>query len=292
LSAARTTDRAVTRARLEFDEFATRVLDRLGRPPLPSGDVVGPLDELGLDSLDRLELMVAVEDLCGGELPGELLGQLDSLREAHEWYAIRVDQSAPRPPRAAPEPNAPGSVPMSTRRVRLRTLEPPDYEWLHRLTTAEHLLVRWRDRGQTFRIEEWLDRLWAGVAAQFVVTDAADRPLGLVTIYHHDAHNRHARLAVVFEPGSAATGWRLEGVLLAVNYAFEVFDLVKLYADVVDFNLPAFASGLDRWFVREGLLVDHEYAHGRHWPVHVLATSRDRFAVRWQAWWTTLTGTP
>jgi RimJ/RimL family protein N-acetyltransferase len=174
---------------------------------------------------------------------------------------------------------------METRRVRLRTLAPPDYEWLHQLTTSADALVRWRDRGQTFRIEEWADRLWAGVGAQFVAESVdAGRPLGLVSIYNVHPQNRHARIAAIFDDDRATAGWRLEAVGLLVNYAFEVFDLVKVYAEVVDFNYGAFASGADRFFVEEGLLLDYEYAHGRHWPVHVLGLHRDRFAAVRDEW--------
>jgi RimJ/RimL family protein N-acetyltransferase len=167
---------------------------------------------------------------------------------------------------------------MRTRRVQLRPLVPGDYEWLYELTTRDEHLVRWRDRGTTYRIEEWIDRLWAGVAAQFVANSTDDgRPIGLVTLYNHDARNRHCRLAAIFDERRSSPGWRLEGVGLVVNYAFEVFDLLKLYAEVVDFNFAAFASGAGRFFSQEGLLTDYEYAHGRYWSVHVLGLHRERF---------------
>src|SRR5690606_13653608 len=99
-----------------------------------------------------------------------------------------------------------------TDRVGLRPLAPPDYEWLYELTTRADHLVRWRDRGQTFRIEEWIDRLWAGVAAQFVAVLPDGTALGLVTLYHHDARNRHARLAVIFDETRASSRTRIEAV--------------------------------------------------------------------------------
>jgi len=273
---------------LDFADFVSVAFDRLARrvpdPVEPDQHLVA---DLGFDSLELFEFQVVLEELCGAELPDDLLQGIDTLGAAHRWYEVKHDQhsGASASITGPPAPAQPGQVLLQTRRTRLRPVAPPDYEWLYGLTTRADNLVRWRDRGQTFRIEEWVDRLWAGVAAQFVVESTASaQPLGLVTVYNHDARNRHARLATIFDDAASEPGWRLEGVGLMVNYAFEVFDLLKIYAEVVDFNYPAFASGLDRLFVEEGTLLDYEYAHGRFWPVHVLAIDRRRFERFLEQW--------
>jgi RimJ/RimL family protein N-acetyltransferase/acyl carrier protein len=270
---------------LGYDDFVARVLAALGRSgPHRVDPQLRLVDDLGFDSLELYELQVILEELCRHELPLELLGQVDSFGAAYEWYEVKAGQEAEVVPPLPAEP-APGEVLMATRRVRLRPVVPPDYEWLYELTTSQEHLVRWRDRGHTYRIEEWIDRLWSGVAAQFVAESVeTGRPIGLVTIYHHDARNRHARIAAIFDERTSAPGWRLEGVGLAVHYAFETFDLLKLYAEAVDFNYSAFASGAGRFFVEEGLLTDYEYAHGRHWSVHVLGLHRDRFIELRDEW--------
>lgn len=279
--------RADAPAVADLTRFCALALGPLGRDvPDPLRADLHLIDDLGFDSLELYEFQVLVEELCGQSLPDDLLAQIDTLGAAFEWCRVKAGQSHPRPDRRLPDPSPrPGQVLQSTRRVRLRPVDPHDYEWLYDLTTRADNLVRWRDRGQTYRLEEWVERLWAGVAAQFVgVAVETAAPLGLVTIYHHDAPNRHARMAAIFDDTVAAPGWRLEAVGLLLHYAFEVFDLVKVYAEVVDFNFDAFSSGLDDLFVREGLLHDYEYAHGRHWPVHVLAFPRDRFDTFRDVW--------
>lgn len=279
------TDAAAT---IDLTRFCVLTLGPLGRDvPDPLRADLRLVGDLGFDSLELYEFQVLVEELCGQTLPDDLLAHIDTLGAAFEWCGVKSGQ--PRPPAGPGPPEVlrprPGQVLHTTRRVRLRSLDPPDYEWLHELTTRADNLVRWRDRGQTYRVEEWADRLWAGVAAQFVaVAVETDAPLGLVTIYNHDARNRHARLAAIFDDNLATAGWRLEAVGLLLEYAFEVFDLLKLYAEVVDFNFDSFSSGLDTLFVQEGLLHDYEYAHGRHWPVHVLAFPRDRFQAFRDEW--------
>jgi RimJ/RimL family protein N-acetyltransferase/acyl carrier protein len=271
----------------ELRAFCAHVLAPLGRRvPEPLHPQLHLVDDLGFDSLELYQFQVVLEELCGHELPDDLLAQIDRLGTAFEWYQVKAGQgdrsgAAVTPP---PPTGSPGQVRMATRRVRLRPVAPPDYEWLYDLTTRDEHLVRWRDRGQTFRIEEWIDRLWAGVAAQFVATRPDGTPIGLVSLYHHEARNRHARLAVIFDDATSSPGWRLEAVGLLLDYAFEVFDLLKVYAEVIEFNLDAFSSGLDDLYVEEGRLFDYEYAHGRHWPVHILAISRARFDAYRDQW--------
>jgi RimJ/RimL family protein N-acetyltransferase len=277
-------------ALVDLDEFCARAFAPLGRTaPAPLRPDLHLVDDLGFDSLELYQFQVVVEELCGHELPDEVLAQIDTLGAAHEWYQVKAGQAGQGGPTGAavrpPPPSPPGQVRLATRRVQLRPVAPPDYEWLYDLTTRPDNLVRWRDRGQTFRIEEWVDRLWSGVAAQFVaVASASSTPVGLVTLYNHDARNRHARIAAIFDDQQSHAGWRLEAFGLLLDYAFEVFDVIKLYAEVVDFNFAAFSSGLDDLFVQEGLLHDHEYAHGRHWPVHLLAFPRARWVAFRDLW--------
>ncbi len=174
----------------------------------------------------------------------------------------------------------PGSVALEGARTRLRVVEPRDYPWLRQLASSGPNLVRWRDRGQTSRPEQFVEHLWQGVIAQFVVESRRTaEPLGLVSCFGVDQRNRHAHVAVLFDP-DAATGrlWRAEAVLLFVHYVFEVFDLRKLYAEVLELNLPQLTSVVGRYATQEGVLVDHEYFAGRYWDVHLLAIHRDAFA--------------
>jgi len=180
-------------------------------------------------------------------------------------------------PAAAPD----GSLLHGTR-TTLRVVDPADYPFLRQLASSDTTLLRWRDRGQTPRPEQFVENLWAGVVAQFVVERrATGQPLGLVSCYAADARNRIAHLAVLFDP-DADTGrrWRIEGVLLFVNYLFEAFDLRKLYAEVPAFNLDEIRSGIGRLFEEEGRLIDHEYLGGRYWDMHLLALHRERFLVQ------------
>jgi RimJ/RimL family protein N-acetyltransferase len=164
-------------------------------------------------------------------------------------------------------------------RTVLRQIEPGDYPFLRSLASLPENLVCWRERGVTRRPEEFVDQLWGGTIAQFVVArKAGGQPIGLVSAFGADMRNRHAHLGVLFDPNAQrGSGWRMESVALFLGYLFDVFEFHKLYAEVLDFNLGRFASGLGRYFTEEGCLVDHEYLYGRRWDLHVLAIHRDQF---------------
>jgi RimJ/RimL family protein N-acetyltransferase len=167
-------------------------------------------------------------------------------------------------------------IPLSGRRVRLRAVVASDYDFLFLLAADERTGPHWRYRGLPPRPEEFVRDLWQGVLVQFIVERAAtNERLGLVVAYDANLRDGHCHLAALFRADTRV--WPTESLLLFVNFVFEEFGFMKLYADVIDYNLPALGSVVGRWMEREGLLRDHEMHGGRRWDVHILALWRDRF---------------
>jgi len=178
-------------------------------------------------------------------------------------------------------PTAGPTAELVGRRVVLRLVDPSDYPWLRALMGDPAVLVRFRDRGVTVRPEQFVDQLWAGVVAQFVVCRTDGQPLGLVAAFAADHRNRHAHVAVLFDPAATSgAGWRLEAVALFVGYLFDVFGFAKLYGEIVEFNWAAWQSGAGRFFEVEGCLRGHEYHAGRWWDTYVVAVYPEAFAAQ------------
>ena len=70
-------------------------------------------------------------------------------------------------------------------------------------------------------------------------------------------------------------------MLLFFDYLFTVFNIRKLYAEVLEFNFGQFASGAEHVFKVEGRLTDHDWYDGRYWDMLVLALYRDDFMRDW-----------
>jgi RimJ/RimL family protein N-acetyltransferase len=170
------------------------------------------------------------------------------------------------------------SVPLAGRRVRLRAVLASDYDFLFQLAVDERTAPHWRYRGAPPRPEAFIGELWDGVLTQFIVERKDQRErLGLVTAYEPLARDGHCKIAAIFRPDTRI--WPLEAVFLFVNYLFAEFGFRKLYGEVIEYNLDAFASAIGRWLETEGVLRGHELHAGRYWDVHILALWRERFEL-------------
>jgi RimJ/RimL family protein N-acetyltransferase len=190
----------------------------------------------------------------------------------------------------SPLPIAPVVAPLGGRYVRLRPVVPDDYEYLYALASDERLNLRWRHRGESLNPETFVQTLWHQVLVQFIIEENRQedaQSIGHVLAYGPDLRNRHAAVAMVLEPDYFRRGWTLEAMVLLLNYVFTAWEMRKLYMEVIDYNLPQFGSGLDRYFAEEACLKQHEYAFGRYWDIHILAIYREAFfqhAKRVLAW--------
>jgi RimJ/RimL family protein N-acetyltransferase len=182
------------------------------------------------------------------------------------------DGVAGAPAGAADDDNAPR---IATRRVALRIVTPGDHPFLYTLATQPMASYRWRYRGATPSPEQFGAELWRGVLCQHLLVQVATgQPVGMLSAYQADLANGTCYLALLGDPTEDPSGMMLEGALLFVTYLFHTWDLRQIYAEVPGYTLPAFASGLDRYFREEGRLVDHSYHAGRYWDLHLLAIHR------------------
>jgi RimJ/RimL family protein N-acetyltransferase len=171
---------------------------------------------------------------------------------------------------------------LTGRHIRLRPIFPSDYEYLYALATHEQLGWRWRYRGTTPSPESFQQILWHNTLAQFVIEHVEDnRRIGHVSSFDANERAGFCHIGVLFDPGVARSGWALESLLLFFDYLFTVFNLRKLYAEVLEFNFGQFASGAEHVFKIEGRLADHDWYDGRYWEMLVLALYREDFMRDW-----------
>lgn len=160
------------------------------------------------------------------------------------------------PDRAAAE----GERRLAGRHVRLTPLAPGHYDWLYATATSPAQGPRWRLRGAVPRPEQFVDWVWQGVLAQYVVTRVDDdRPLALLQCCDADLRNQHASLTVLVDGAHQRLGWPLEGALLFVDHLFRTWPFRKLYLEGMEANLAAVVSGGGGLFVEEGRLRGHEW---------------------------------
>lgn len=173
--------------------------------------------------------------------------------------------------------------------VHLRPVEPTDYPALRRFELDLTLGPRWRHRGATPSPEAFVQALWSGVLALYLVESSHRRePVGLVSAYGHDLQSGFAWLAAARFDLSDHPAPFLLGLRAFVDHLFATWPLRKLYAEVLAPNLVPFASAATTLFDQEGILRDHAFVDGRHVDQHLLSLTRPRWDEERQRW----AGTP
>lgn len=169
--------------------------------------------------------------------------------------------------------------------VHLRPVEPADYAALRRFELDLTLGPRWRHRGSTPSPEAFVQSLWNGALAVYLVQGGhRPDPLGLVTAYGQDLQSGFAWVAAArFDPDDHPAPFLL-GLQAFTDHLFATWPLRKLYAEVLAPNLAPFASAAGSLFEEEGVLRDHAYVEGRYVDQHLLALTRERW-LRARADW-------
>lgn len=164
------------------------------------------------------------------------------------------------------------------RHVHLRAVLPEDLTYLRLVETSSELAPQWRLRGSTPSPQDWAQGSTAGVLAQFLALANRDRAkVGLVTAYNANFRDGHAQLAAVaFDPARPGPLMPI-AIGLFIEYVFRCWPLRKLYMDVAEYNLPQFASGVDKLFSAEGHLREHYYLDGQYWDKYILSLSREQW---------------
>lgn len=172
---------------------------------------------------------------------------------------------------------------LAGRRVRLRALNPGDYELLRRVELSTHLLQRWRTRGATPSMSDWVRLVEQSVLAQFLVVDDRDgteKWVALVSVYNADFQHGYAYLAVARLADTDHSTKAIEGTIIFLNHVFTTWPFRKLYLETPQYNLDQFSSGSGRLLEEEARLRDHWYYDGRYWDHVVLSIWRSSWDER------------
>lgn len=172
---------------------------------------------------------------------------------------------------------------LSGRRVRLRAVNSSDYELLRRVELAPHLLQRWRNRGATPAMTDWMRTVEQTTLAQFLVVDDRDgteKWVGLVSVYNPDFQHDLAYLAATKLSDTDASTKMIEGTVLFLQHVFRTWPFRKLYLETPQYNLDQFASGSGRLLEEEARLRDHWYYDGQYWDHVVLSIWRSTWDER------------
>ena len=154
--------------------------------------------------------------------------------------------------------------------VTLRPLERGDLHFVHVLNNNRNVMGYWFEEPYESFVE--LEELYRKhihdqSERRFIVEDAAHERVGLVELVEIDHLHRRAEFLIMISPEQEGHGYARAATRLAINYAFRVLNLYKLYLLVDVDNARAIRIYDDAGFRREGVLVEEFFADGRYHDV-------------------------
>src|SRR5687767_10077295 len=85
---------------------------------------------------------------------------------------------------------------LSNGHIRLRAISVEDLDWLRAAEADKSQPFRWRLHGGHPSPYDYVDQLWNGLLALFVVEKVDDRlAVGILSAYHADHRDGHCRIA-------------------------------------------------------------------------------------------------
>lgn len=154
--------------------------------------------------------------------------------------------------------------------VTLRPLERDDLHFVHQLNNNRTVMGYWFEEPYESFVE--LEELYRKhihdqSERRFIVQDGERKRVGLVELVEIDHLHRRAEFLIMTAPEHQSRGYARAATQLAINYAFRVLNLYKLYLLVDVDNARAIAIYEAAGFQREGVLTDEYFSDGRYHSV-------------------------
>ncbi len=158
----------------------------------------------------------------------------------------------------------------ATATVTLRPLERGDLHFVHQLNNNRSVMSYWFEEPYESFVE--LEELFRKhihdqSERRFIIEDGSGNRAGLVELVEIDHLHRRAEFLIMVSPEQQGHGFAKAATRLAINYAFRVLNLYKLYLLVDVDNAPAIHVYEHAGFQREGVLIDEFFSDGRYHDV-------------------------
>jgi diamine N-acetyltransferase len=154
--------------------------------------------------------------------------------------------------------------------VSLRPLERGDLHFVHALNNNRSVMAYWFEEPYESFVE--LEELFRKhihdqSERRFIIESDEGRSVGLVELVEIDHLHRRAEFLIMVSPDFQGRGYARAATLRAINYAFRVLNLYKLYLLVDVDNARAIHIYEGVGFRREGVLIDEYFSDGRYHSV-------------------------
>jgi diamine N-acetyltransferase len=165
--------------------------------------------------------------------------------------------------------------------LALRPLERQDLRFVHELNNDAKIMRYWFEEPyETFsELSQLYDQhVHDQRERRFVAVDTDDELVGLVELIELDYIHRRGEFQIIIAPNRQGHGYATQATRLAVEYAFKVLNLRKLYLIVDKSNVSAIHVYEKCGFQHEAELIEEFFGNGAyHNALRMCMFQRDFF---------------
>ena len=150
--------------------------------------------------------------------------------------------------------------------VRLRPLERVDLGFVHKLNINANIMSYWFEEPYEAFVElqDLYDKHIHDQGERRFIVEHNEEMVGLVELVEIDYIHRRAEFQIIIDPKHQGHGYATTATKLAMDYAFSVLNLYKLYLIVDKNNERAIHIYKKLGFYFEGELIDEFFVDGEY----------------------------
>ncbi|MES5864064.1 spermidine acetyltransferase [Bacillus wiedmannii] len=150
--------------------------------------------------------------------------------------------------------------------LKLRPLEREDLKFVHELNNNAHIMSYWFEEPYEAFVElqDLYDKHIHDQSERRFILEKDNEMVGLVELVEIDYIHRRTEFQIIIDPNYQGHGYAAEATRLAMDYAFSVLNMHKLYLVVDKENEKAVHVYKKVGFMVEGELLDEFFVDGNY----------------------------
>ena len=154
-----------------------------------------------------------------------------------------------------------------TARIKLRALEKEDLRFIHQLNNNRTIMNYWFEEPyESFGELKDLynEHIHDNSERRFIAVNSDHESIGLVELIEIDYIHRNTEFSIIVAPEHQGHGYAHSLIQSALDYAFTILNLHKVYLHVAQENEKALHLYTKCGFIEEGHLVEEVFTNGRY----------------------------
>ncbi|SCC66283.1 spermidine N1-acetyltransferase [Bacillus sp. N5-665] len=150
--------------------------------------------------------------------------------------------------------------------LKLRPLEREDLKFVHELNNNAHIRSYWFEEPYEAFVElqDLYDKHIHDQSERRFIVEKNNEMVGLVELVEIDYIHRRTEFQIIIDPNYQGHGYAAEATRLAMDYAFSVLNMHKIYLVVDKENEKAVHVYKKVGFIVEGELLDEFFVDGNY----------------------------